>query len=65
MMLLGDLERGTLGTRPLPVRVPERPAGVILVPGREINDAARTFIECLHDHIAGVVARGLAPIAQN
>ncbi len=62
MVLLGDLNRGTLAMRPIPVEYPLRPAGVITVRDRNVNGAANAFIRCLKDNIEAIVAHGLATI---
>ena len=62
MVLLGDLNRGTLAMRAIPVEYPLRPAGVITVRDRNLNGAATAFIRCLKDNIEEIVANGLATI---
>lgn len=63
MVLLGDLNRGTLAMRPIPVEYPLRPAGVITVRNRNLNGAATAFIRCLKDNIEEIVTHGLATIS--
>lgn len=62
MVLLGDLNRGTLAMRAIPFEYPLRPAGVITVRDRNLNGAATAFIACLKDNIKSIVASGLATI---
>jgi LysR family pca operon transcriptional activator len=63
MLVLGDINRGALGTRALPVDTAKRPAGIILANGRKPNGAAQAFIDCLHVHIRQIVDEGLGAVA--
>lgn len=62
MTLLGDLNRGSLAMRPIPVDYPLRPAGVITVRDRAVNGAATAFIRSLKANVAEIIAHGLATI---
>ena len=62
LMMVGDLLRGTLSVVPLPVPAPDRPAGLILRPGRVLPPAGQVFVDCLRAFVAEIAARGIAPI---
>jgi LysR family pca operon transcriptional activator len=62
MVLLGDINRGSLVARSLPIPSPERPAGIITARDRKLNAAAQAFIACLREHIQEIVETGLASI---
>lgn len=65
MVLLGDLNRGTLAMRALPFEYALRPAGVITMRNRKLNGASAAFVACLQDNITDIVTRGLATIGMH
>lgn len=63
MLMLGDLNRGTMAARALPVAIPTRSAGIITVKGRKLNPAAAAFVDCLRGHIGQIVEQGIGGLA--
>lgn len=64
LLMLGDIRRGAMKVRALPIETPRRPAGVILAPKRKLNAAASAFLDCLREHIDELVELGLAPLTE-
>jgi len=63
LMMVGNLLRETLRVVPLPLPVPDWPAGLILQRGRPLSPACRKFAACLRAYVAEVTQRGIvAPI---
>ncbi len=60
LIMAGDLLRGTLRVVPLPIKAPDRPAGLILPRARPLSPAALAFVTCLRDHVAELAVRGIA-----
>ena len=59
LMMLGDLLRGTLAVVPLPIRAPDRPAGLVFRRDRPLLPPAQAFEACLRTYVADIVGRGL------
>jgi LysR family pca operon transcriptional activator len=60
LMMLGDLLRGSLRFAPLPIDMPERPAGLIRRRDGVSPPVERVFVEVLRDYVADLTLRGLA-----
>jgi LysR family pca operon transcriptional activator len=60
LMLIGDLLRGTLCVRDLPVEAPERPAGLILPRDRILPAAVQTFAACLRQQAPEIARKNLS-----
>jgi LysR family pca operon transcriptional activator len=58
LMMVGDLLRGTLRVVPLPLPLPDRPAGLILPRDRTLTPAGRAFAECLRAYTADITRHG-------
>jgi LysR family pca operon transcriptional activator len=61
LMMVGDLLRGTLRVIPLPVPAPDRPAGLILLDGRDLPAAGLAFIDCLRAYVGEISQQGFVP----
>jgi LysR family pca operon transcriptional activator len=59
LMLVGDLLRGALGWRALPVAPRPRPAGLIYRPLPALAPAAQALVGCLRMHVAEIGRRGV------
>ena len=64
LLMLGELKRGTMNIRSLPIEVPNEPAGVILAHNRKLNGAATAFLECVRAHVGDIVRECLAPLGR-
>ena len=60
LMMVGDLLRGTLRVVPLPVLAPDRPAGLILLPGGPLPPTGLAFVTCLRAYVAEIARRDFA-----
>lgn len=65
MVVLGDINRQMLGVRALPLASTSRPAGIITVRDRKLNDAALAFIAAAREDIKSIVASGLAELTSS
>ena len=63
MLMLGDLNRGTMAARALPIELSTRSAGIITAKGRKLNPAAAAFVDCLRGHISEIVEQGIGGLA--
>ncbi len=59
LMMVGDLLRGTLRVVPLPIPVPDRPAGLIQLRGRSLSGAGQAFAACLRIYVAEIADSGI------
>ena len=60
LMMVGDLLRGTLRVVPLPVLAPDRPAGLIVLPGGPLPPTGLAFVTCLRAYVAEIARRDFA-----